>query len=186
MPVENPGFETPGASPWEAAGWTLVTQARGRRFAAFRAPPVPCVEDFATWAWWKDAFAPGDLVVALFDPLGPEGREDFEEGWQNAPFLTELEPAQLVVALFGQEAEADGFEAAWVPPPTFSWVDVASAPALFGGAPGERFEAGWRGNETFLGAWAAVPSAPAAFDGGANAHETFAGAWASMTTLGGP
>lgn len=186
MPIQNPGFETPGVAPWEAAGWALVTQARGRRFAAFRPPPVPCVEDFETWAAWKDAFAPGDLVVALFDPLATEGREDFDEGWQNAPYLTELEPAQLVPALFGRGAEADGFEAAWVPPPAFAWADVASAPALFGGAPLERFEAGWRGNEAFLSTWEAAASAPAAFDGGANAHETFAGAWAPMTTLGGP
>ena len=186
MPVENPGFETPGAAPWEAAGWAVVTQARGRRFAAFRPPPVPCVEDFETWAAWKDAFAAGDVVVALFDPLGPEGREDFDEGWQNAPFLTELEPAQLAPALFGRGAEADGFEAAWVPPPAFAWADVASAPALFGGAPGERFEAGWRGNEAFLANWAAVPSVSAAFAGGASAGDAFAGPWAPMTTLGGP
>jgi hypothetical protein len=186
MPVENPGFEAPGAAPWEAAGWTLVTQARGRRFAAFRPPPVPCVEDFETWVAWSDAFAEGDLVVALFDPLAPEGREDFDEGWQNVPYLTELEPVQLAPALFGRGAEVDGFEAAWVPPPAFAWTDVASAPALFGGAPLERFEGGWRGNEAFLSSWAAVPSTPAAFDGGASTHETFSGAWTPMTSLGGP
>jgi hypothetical protein len=186
MPVENPGFETPGAAPWEAAGWTLVTLARGRRFAAFRPPPVPGVEDFETWAAWKEAFAPHDLVVASFDPLAPKGREDFEEGWRNAPFLTELEPALLVTAPFRGGAEADGFEDGWVPPPAFSWADVASAPALFGGAPVERFEAGWRDNEAFLWAWEAVTSAPAAFDGGANAQETFSGAWTPMASLGGP
>ncbi|HEU4406563.1 MAG TPA: hypothetical protein VFS43_14955 [Polyangiaceae bacterium] len=186
MPVENPGFEAPGAAPWEAAGWTLVTQARGRRFAAFRPPPVPGVEDFETWAAWNDVFGPSDLAVALFDPLAPEGREDFEEGWGNAPFLTELEPALLVLAPFRGGAEADGFEAAWVPPPAFSWADVASASALFGDAPLERFEAGWRGNEAFLWAWAAVPSTPASFDGGAGGQETFSGAWTPMTTLGGP
>ncbi len=186
MPVDNPGFETPGASPWEAAGWALVTQARGRRFAAFRPPPVPTVEDFETWAVWKAALGPGDLVVALFDPLAPEGREDFDEGWRNAPFLTELEPAQLVPALFGRGDEADGFESAWVPPPAFAWAEVASAPALFGGSPGERFEGGWLGNEAFLSTWVAVPSAPAAFDGGASPQEAFAGPWTAMTTLGGP
>jgi hypothetical protein len=186
MPVQNPGFETPGAAPWEAAGWTLVTEARGRRFATFRPPPVPTVEDFETWVAWKEAFAPQDLVVASFDSLTPEPREDFEEGWQNAPFLTELEPALLVPAPFRGAAEADGFEAAWVPPPAFTWADVASAPALFGGAPVERFEAGWRGNEAFLSNWAAVPSTPTAFDGGANVRETFAGPWAPMTSLGGP
>nr|MCU0688114.1 hypothetical protein [Polyangiaceae bacterium] len=173
-------------SPWEAAGWALVTQARGQRFAAFRPPPVPCVEDFATWASWKDAFAPGDLVVALFDPLAPEGREDFEEGWKNAPFLAELEPALLVPAPFRGGGEADGFEATWVPPPAFTWADVASAPALFGGAPLERFEGGWRDNEAFVTTWAAVPSAPAMFNGAASTQETFAGAWTPLTSLGGP
>ena len=124
---QNLGFETAGASPGLAEGWTLSQLASAEEIAGYGTPERP-QEDFER-GWQNDTFshslAPTAIEPALFDEA-PESVEDFEEGWsQNESFITEL-----------TSAVAADYDAG-----------IANKPA-------EAFEAGWRGNGSFVLAFA--------------------------------
>ena len=151
---QNLGFETAGASPGLAEGWTLSQLASAEEIAGYGTPERP-QEDFER-GWQNDTFshslAPTAIEPALFDEA-PESVEDFEEGWsQNESFITELTSAVAADYDAGiANKPAEDFEGLWAGNDSFLF---ALAPADLVGMPTEAFEAGWRGNGSFVLAFA--------------------------------
>ncbi|MCL2726439.1 MAG: hypothetical protein FWD69_18625 [Polyangiaceae bacterium] len=178
MALLNPSFEDAGALPGEAAHWTLTAVTSLEELAGFGAAPEEAWEDFECW-FERLAFLDDVVVVlAFFDTL--KGYEAFESGWDNAVYLYELPPAQLVAATFDGK-DAEDCETGWSNVPyAREWDDVASTMGVFGGEPREDFD--WRSNEAYAWTWAGVMSSPAMFDAGAQAVEGFESAWTHART----
>jgi hypothetical protein len=178
MGIVNSTFSEPGAMPGQAKGWTIVSRCQAERWAAFGENLPTAYEDFERWSRLQLAFGAGQLVLGFFAPRG-EGHEDFDLGWGNDIYQTELSPALSAAAHFGDKAE-ESFD--WVTKLLVAWTDVVAAGAIFGGGTqsAEWFETAWA-NDTFRRNWTFVPSASALFGG--VAVETFAGAWPHATTL---
>lgn len=170
----NPNFHDPGVHPGEAASWTLRTLCQAQRIAAFGPIPERAVEDFERWIELHTSFGQGDIAIAMFDALA-EGYEDFEEGWNGGPLLTELTGGNADPALFDGN-DFDDMEAGWLPSLFVSaWSDVIGEVSEFDGISVERFET-----------WTSPTSVSwpgAMFDGGTIGAETFAGTWIPMQTL---
>lgn len=182
MPVLNPSFEDAGALPGEAAHWTLAAITSRQRIAGFGPEPYAGWEDFERWSELLASLAEADVVLAFFDVLA-EGREDFEEGWDNDLFLVELPPGQTVTATFGAGAVED-LEDGWANDAyAWAWTDVASTPGVFDGEPREDYEDQWQGNESFAWSWAQAVGVSANFDGGTQTRERFEGVWPAATTI---
>jgi hypothetical protein len=180
MAVLNPSFETPGANPGEAEHWTLSTYTSKERIAGFGPEPFRAQEDFERWV---DLLTSLDqTAIGFFDPL-LEGYEDFEEGWQNDVYLTELPTGHVAVAPFDGGAVED-MEDGWSNAPyAWSWDDVTASTGMFDGEPREDFEENWRSNENYAWDWSAVSSATGYFDSGTDPNEDFENDWTVMTTL---
>ncbi len=170
----NPAFHDPGALPGEAAHWALRTLCQAQRIAGFGPVPETAAEDFERWAEFDDAFEPGALSMAMFDPLA-EGLEDFEEAWNLGPFLTELTGGNEDPAVFSG-SDFEDMDAGWLAAPFVSaWSDVTAAVGMFGAQPLERFEE-----------WYPYPVATwsaAGFDGLPKSFDDFAGTWPAMHTI---
>jgi hypothetical protein len=168
----NPTFSDPGATAGEAAHWTLRTLCQAQRIAGFGPAPERAQEDFERWFALRTNFAQGDVAMAMFDALA-EGIEDFEEGWNDGPLLTELSGGLVDPGLFAGN-DFDDMQSGWLTSPfVSSWHEVVAQPAEFAGEPFERFD-GWF--QMLPATWQT-----AAFDG-ANA-ERFDGVWTPMQTL---
>jgi len=142
MAIENASFEDAGAWPGEAAHWTLVAVCTAEEIAAFGADPLIAWEGFERWSLLMRLFGEGSLIVALFDAV-PEAREDFEEGWDSAVYLTEWHDGFSEAASFGDGTIEDG-EAGWANESyARTWDDVAAEAALFDGDPVEAFVPGY-------------------------------------------
>ena len=182
MAIANPSFEDAGAAPGQAEHWTLRTSASLERIAGFGPDPYRAWEDFDRWFDLVLSLGPGDVVLAFFDPLA-EGYEDFEEGWSNDLYLTELPSGQVVTAPFGGGAVED-MEDGWDNTAyAWSWDDVGSVTGSFDGEPREDFEDQWAGNQSYAWSWGSVSSAAAMFDGGAQNREDFENDWTVATTI---
>jgi hypothetical protein len=182
MALLNPSFEDEGAAPGLAEHWTLVTSVAGERIAGFGPEPEEAWEGFERWFELLLDFAPGSLAIGFFDSHA-EGYEDFEDGWSNDLFLTELPSGQVVAAPFGGGVVED-METGWSNVPSWwSWADVAASTAVFDGEPREDFEDGWRSNQSFAWAWSSITSQRAYFDGGTDAEEDFENGWTLAATL---
>jgi hypothetical protein len=64
-----------------------------------------------------------------------------------------------------------------------AWASVTAVTGVFDGEPREDFEDQWRSNESFAFTWAAVTSATAMFDAGAQNREDFENGWTAATTI---
>lgn len=182
MGVLNPSFEDAGGQPGEAQHWTLVTSTARQRIAGFGPAPHAGWEDFERWSAWHASLADVEVVLAFFDVLA-EGREDFDEGWDNDGYLTELPSGQLVTAPFGGGAVED-LEGEWDNDDYANgWSQVAGIVGLFDGEPREDFDEQWQGNEAFIWTWAQAAGFIAGFDGGAQLKETFDGTWPPANTI---
>jgi hypothetical protein len=178
MGLANGNFAQPGDAPGEAAGWTLVSRCQAERWVAFDADSsATAVEGFERWARVARAFAEGDLALAFFAPRA-DGHEGFERGWDNDIYLTELLPAQAVVAGFGDDV-VERFN--WVVR-LGAWTDVVATAAIFHGAASdvESFELGWL-SQVFARTWLQVGSVTASF--GNSAVEAFNGTWPHAGTI---
>ncbi|MCG8420115.1 MAG: hypothetical protein MJE77_19470 [Proteobacteria bacterium] len=182
MTIRNPGFEDAGDTPGQAQHWTLVTFTGRQRIAGFGPIPHQAGEDFERWVPLKRNFATGELVFALFDVVA-EGYEDFEDGFRNDRFLTELPTGRIVTAPFGDSA-VETLEYGWQNAPyATSWHQVIAVTALFDAGPVESFEARWRHNESYAWSFGAVLSATAVFGAEAGPVEHFEMAWTEATTI---
>lgn len=182
MAILNPSFEDAGAQPGEAAHWTLQTLASRERIAGFGPAPHEAWEGFEWWFDLLDDLAAVTVAIAFFDPLA-EGYEDFNEGWGNDLYLTELPTGQIITAAFGGGVVED-LEDGWSNVPyAMAWEDVGAVTGVFDGEPREDFEEEWRSNQAFLWAWEMAAGVIAAFDGGADTNEDFENDWAAATTI---
>jgi hypothetical protein len=180
MALLNPNFEDAGILPGEATHWTLTAVTSLEELAGFGTAPEEAWEDFERWFERLASLDNVVVVLAFFD--GAKGYEAFESGWNNAVYLYELPPAQLVTATFDGKTIED-YESGWSNVPyAREWADVSSTTGVFGGEPREDFEDGWRSNETYAWIWAGVTSSGAMFDTGAHAAEAFDGAWTIART----
>jgi hypothetical protein len=183
MALLNPRFQDAGTEPGDAANWTLQTAVAGQSAAGFGPDPVSAAEDFERWCVFTPAFDPTTNVLAFFAPLSL-GYEDFEHGWSNQTFQTELSGGDADVGLFGGSNPAETFESGWSnAPPVTDWSTLASAPGLFEGQPVETFEGGWSGNQNAIWTWAAASSAQAVFGGAPPGIETFETTWPAASTI---
>ena len=181
MGLLNPGFETAGAQPWLANGWTLSAVTSLEEIAGFGVPEEAW-EGFERWHTLRASLADVTAVLAFFGSA-LVGHEQFEAGWANTVYLRELPPAQLVTGSFGgrpvEDCESDWSNA----PYAREWAAVSASAGVFAGVPVEPFEQRWRGNEAYVRTWAAVVSSAATFDAGAQAVEDFENAWTHAATL---
>lgn len=187
MAYTNTGFETAGASPGDAFGWTLVASQSNDRHAVFgTGSPALDAEGFEE-EWdaneaYLFAFDPlVDIVAPLFDTDVGSGEtfEDFEEGWSvNHGYSFTMGSSEQ--ANFDSTPEdAEDFEEEWDANEAYSFTMGSSTAAAFDVIP-ESFE-------DFEEDWSNVPhhttmpaSTAAVFDyagGGGEAFEDFEETW---------
>lgn len=176
MPVLNPGFETAGDAPGQAAHWTIVSFTSLERFAGFGPVPHQAVEDFERWTEFLDALGQGNIAIAFFDPLA-EGYEDFDDAWQNDFYLYELPTGHVITAPFSggavEDMERNWANDAWLN----NWDEVPSVTGVFDGEPAEDYEEQWKDNQLYAWGWSDVTAARAWFDGGTDGFENFENNW---------
>lgn len=151
----NIGFETAGATPGLASGWTCVVFATAEEYAAYDVTTPEPVEDFEEeWATNNEdgTFILGTTSAASYDVAQPEPYEDFEEDWSNVPYSTSL-PATATASYDTTPEDREDFEEEWAtnnedgifeyagPEITVSSYDVGTPEAR------EDFEEEWRDNE---------------------------------------
>ena len=169
MALLNPSFEDAGMLPGEAAHWKLSAVTRLEEIAGFGTAPEDAWEDFERWFEFLATIDDVLVVLAFFDSA-LKGYEQFESGWDNAVFLYELPPAQLVTATFDGRA-AEDCETGWSNVPyAREWSEVASVTGVFGGEPIEDFRL-----RSYVSIWSEVPSSAAPI-------ENFESAWTRATT----
>src|SRR3989339_868812 len=182
MTLLNPSFEEEGPNPGEAAHWTMRTAAALERIAGFGPDPHRAWEDFERWSELVVSLGPGDVALAFFDQLA-EGFEDFEDGWDNDLYLTELPSGHVVPTPFGGGTD-EAFDAGWSNDAfATSWDVVTAVTGSFDGEPCEDFEEQWSSNQSYAWAWGSVTSVSAMFDGGAQNREDFENGWSAATTI---
>lgn len=116
MSIVNPSFETAGATPGSALGWTLTGTGTAEAVEVFGTPALP----YEGFEWdttdyideFVDAGTAGNLADAAFDTAESLGEpyEDFNELWGNTPYSYEF--AGLDGSFTGG-AIYDGFETGW-------------------------------------------------------------------------
>jgi hypothetical protein len=131
MALLNPSFEDAGTLPGEADHWTLTSKTSLQEIAGFGSTPEEAWEDFERWFDLLASLDDVTVVLAFFDSAF-KGFEAFESGWDNAVFLYDLPPAQLVAAQIETLWSNVSFARAW--------PDVASVAGMFNGKPHEDFE----------------------------------------------
>jgi hypothetical protein len=176
----NPSFEEAGASPGEAAHWTLLTFTSKEKIAGFGPVPYRPHEDFERWF---DVLTNLEYVaIGFFDPL-LEGYEDFDEAWDNDIYLTELPTGHLEAAVFDGDPVED-MEYSWSNAPyAWNWTEVSSTIGVFDGESHENFEDGWQSNEAYAWSWTSVSSEACRFDDWITPIEDFENDWPSATTI---
>lgn len=105
----NIGFETAGASPGLASGWSCVIVATADEYAAYDVTVPQPWEDFEEeWSGNEDHYwtLPA-TATASYDTTPAQTYEDFEEEWNNEPHYWEL--SATATALYDSGA-ADAFE----------------------------------------------------------------------------
>ncbi len=181
MPLLNPSFEDAGLLPGAAAYWTLTTVTRLEVIAGFGSSPQEAWEDFERWHVHLAALDDVPVVLAFFDEK-TQGFEDFLGGWENAVYLLELPPGQLITCAFGGGA-AEDWETGWGNVPYWrDWADVPSVTGAFNGESREGFEDGWQLNELYAWTWAVLGTSAALFDDGQQRVESFGSSWPAATT----
>ena len=170
----NPNFRDCGIQQGEAAHWALRTFCQRQSLAGFGPSPERATEDFERWLKHASAFEQGDLAMAMFDPLA-EGLEDFEEAWNDGPFLTELSGGIAEPCVFAGST-SENMEAGWLSSGLVClWAEVSSEPGVFGPAADELFE-DWYPSVVPL--WTV-----ARFDSPSKNFDDFAGSWPAMHSL---
>lgn len=182
---QNVGFESAGAAPGLAAGWTLALLSSAEEIAGFGPTPERAHEDFER-AWLANetfhfSLSPLSTEPALYDDDPPESVEDFEEGWsQNEDALSELASIDAADYDPGPGTElAETFDGQWANNEAFL---TSFAPTNLSAASPEPFETGWQSNGTFVFAFAPGQLSAASYDaaGAAEPVEDFEELWPTL------
>lgn len=162
MTVANPSFETAGAAPGLALGWTFSSQAAAMVYADFDAGVPQAVEDFEE-EWNANeafvyAFEVADLTGAEYQTASavPKYFEDFEQYWssnQNYAYGVVGSLAVYDIALAGT-ANFEGFDQVWDSNEDYLYALGASVSAGV-----ESFEGQWDANESYFYALGATVAA---------------------------
>jgi hypothetical protein len=169
----NVGFETAGATPGFASGWTCAIVATAEEYASYDVAVPEPVEDFEEeWAGNEDSgFVLTDTATASYDVAVPEPFEDFEEDWANTPYSTTL-PIVAVASYDSTAEDYEDFEESWKNNQddinVFAGADITEAAYdLVAPEPREDFEEEWRHCEDDVTAFAGVGTdlVTATFDG---------------------
>lgn len=179
--ILNPSFDDAGLLPGAAAHWTLTTVTSLELIAGFRPSPEEAWEDFERWHVHLAALDDVPVVLAFFDEKA-HGYEAFHTGWENAVYLVELPPGQLITCAF-VGADAEDWETGWGNVLYWrDWAGVSSATGVFDGEPREDFDEGWQSNEAYAWTWAVLGTNTALFDDGQQGVESFGSSWPAATT----
>lgn len=181
------GFETAGAFPWEAAGWTVTQLASIEEYAAFQAGAINVAYEGFEASWDNDdfilEFEPADIEVARFLPFN-RTVEDFEHSWSdNQNWQDELISTSAAV-FHTTEIPVENFEREWLS--NEDWEDeLTSIEAVqFHStlAAAEDFEREWRSNEDYkFSMTIGAPDTEAAqFDTALDPYEDFETEWPTM------
>lgn len=112
----NIGFETAGATPGLASGWSCAVFATAEEYASYDVTLPEPVEDFEEeWATNNEAgtFVLGTTSAASYDVAQPEAYEDFEEDWANTPYATELPVVAVAAYDILSPDDFEDFENEW-------------------------------------------------------------------------
>lgn len=168
----NTGFETAGAAPGLASGWSFVYVCTAEEFAAYDATTPEAVEDFEEEWGNSDLFwtLPPGALAASYDSLPPEAVEDFEEEWSNTPHVWTLSGGAS--ADYDAVVEAfEDFEEEWAggnqdDVTIFGLGDLTAAVYDFMTPTEEEdFEEEWSGNEGDISEFAGPELVWGSFDG---------------------
>lgn len=152
--IANPDFSQAGATPGQAAAWTLRSSCARQSIAAFAATPPESVESFEWWSSWT-----GALGAARFAPFASNETMEVFDQWPNPLFAFELSEG-LVQAHF-----RDGFDAGWLAGTAyFGWTGVPSVAGVFANGSMETF-AKWRPADVYLLAFTDAALTRATFHG---------------------
>ena len=194
MAFLNPSFETAGASPGAASGWTHLVSGFVELFAAFGADDLPWEtfeEEWSSNETYLYAFVgPGtDLDVALFFTVAvtPRTVEAFAEGWDsNEAYLYGLTTA---AAPFDTTPENfEDFEEEWSSNETYLYAFVGPGTdldvALFGADTFDGFEAtGWDPAYLYAFVGPGTDLDVALFDVALTSTEDFEDEWVGYTMV---
>lgn len=182
MSIDNGSFEDGDLAIGSASGWALSSLATLEAWASFGAPQFGAgqVAGFEAFEWFD--------VLESFDDVESESfSDDFETGWANTVYLTDLIEAVRLSAQFDSTPqEFEDFEEEWANDDYANdWTEVTSSAASFDvGVPQdfEDFEEEWA-NDNYANDWTGVSASAALFDAGANSFEDFEGVWDQMVTI---
>lgn len=135
--IQNPSFETAGATAGNAANWEVSIVSSAVAFAAFTRPGLSVVTDTVPSTL-------GDAGISIVDNLDGTitlmeaadvqvAQEDFEAAWSNNDQYLFVFPGTALGDCFFGVREIEDFENGWLNDPGELDVfdEVASAPALF-------------------------------------------------------
>ncbi len=108
--------------------------------------------------------------------------EDFDEGWNNDIYLTEIPLASLITLSFhGNDVEA--MEQGWqVANYAWSSESLSLATSIFNTQPFENFGAHWNLNQNYAFSWSDVDHDTAEFAGGMT-QENFVDNWQILNSI---
>ena len=112
----NIGFETAGATPGLASGWSCAIFATAEEYASYDVTVPEPVEDFEEeWATNNEdgTFVLTATAAASYDVAQPEPYEDFEEDWSNTPFSLSLLSVAVAAYDILSPEDFEDFESEW-------------------------------------------------------------------------
>lgn len=136
--IQNPGFETPGATPGDASSWTTDISYSESEYASFTRPGLDVVAVTVPPQQPTLGFTivhnvvDGTVTITQSANQG-EAQEDFEEGWSNNDqFLLALPSASTTTATF-ENRTFEPFDGGWANDPGFEndFDSIVSATATF-------------------------------------------------------
>lgn len=188
--IVNPSFETIGAGPGLADGWTFASTASAETYATFNtADPWETFEA----GWSNDTYlyslTLGNTTAGEFQTAAPTPKfvENFEEFWDsNQSYSYGIDGTVADFDTAAGTLPVESFESYWVS--GYLYALSATTTAIFNSAdPVEPFEAFWNSNHLYKYAFTGVGTdlTAATFDSAPESVEDFEEDWAAsvMTTV---
>ncbi len=160
MALTNLGFETAGASPGLASGWTFTNDDSVNEWAPYNDPPVAFEAFEQDWDSNEDYLFEFDdpntqLVFATYTTIHVDTKfvEDFEEKWASNEFYV-FGIGSATPASYTGPHDFENFETHWDSNQNyiFEFVGVGTDldEAIFDDNSAEEFEQNWDSNQDYL------------------------------------